>query len=375
MEMATRMFDAAFPSGGCFFGDEDRQRLRQLIRLSLLLHDLGHPPGSHASERAMPKRSTLGLDLFTHAEQQERASHEDYTLKLLLDSELTPKLESGFGGQGISPRDIAHLISGKCPDRSESFRVGGVDVFPILTQMVSGEMDADRMDYLQRDSFYTGVSYGKFDHSWLLENLSCHVTDDRAYMALTNRAVFAFEDFLLSRYHMFVSVYYHYISVGLETMLARFYKEAPEDFSIPSDSESYARTDDITLWSALRNSDNRWAKRIAARDAYRRILEVATTDGVDLNTVTDALEAEGMDYFTSRDKGVLSKYFLGSSVDLPIYVINRQLDHISPMAEQTRIYERYRQPVQLQRVYVAPEQQSKARTIVKKVLGSSQPIV
>ena len=96
--------------------------------------------------------------------------------------------------------------------------------------MVSGEMDADRMDYLQRDSFYTGVSYGKFDHSWLLENLSCHVHDGRAFMALTNRAVFAFEDFLLSRYHMFVSVYYHYISVGLETMLARFYNEAPEDF-------------------------------------------------------------------------------------------------------------------------------------------------
>ena len=106
--------------------------------------------------------------------------------------------------------------------------MGGIDYFPLLSQMVSGEMDADRMDYLQRDSFFTGVSYGQFDQTWLLDNLLHHVVDDRAYMALTHRAVFAFEDFLLSRYHMFVSVYYHYISVGFETMLARFYNEAPE---------------------------------------------------------------------------------------------------------------------------------------------------
>ncbi len=372
MEVATRMFDAAFPVEKGLLPAEDRARLRQLLRLSLLLHDLGHPPGSHASERAMPARRTLELSCFTEAEQDERASHEDYTLKLLLDSSLTQSIVSGFSEQGILPEDIAHLISGRFPARSSTCVVGDIDYFPLLTQMVSGEMDADRMDYLQRDSFYTGVSYGKFDMSWLLENLGFHVVDGRAYMALTNRAVFAFEDFLLSRYHMFVSVYYHYISVGLETMLAKFYQQSPEDFAIPSDSESYALTDDIALWSALRTSSNPWAQRIASRNAYRRVLEIETTDGVDIGEVEAAFEAAGIDYFSSKDRGVLSKYYLGSGTHQPIFVVNRQLQTVTPISENARVYERYKQPIQLIRIYTHPDHQRRAREILKGIVGQSK---
>ncbi len=372
MEVATKMFDAAFPIERGVLPVEDRTRLRQLLRLALLLHDLGHPPGSHASERAMPARATLNLDCFTEEESRQRASHEDYTLKLLLDSGLTQALETGFGDLGINARHVAHLISGRYPDQGEACVVGGIDYFPLLTQMVSGEMDADRMDYLQRDSFYTGVSYGKFDMSWLLENLLYHVEGDRAFMALTNRAVFAFEDFLLSRYHMFVSVYYHYISVGFETMLARFYNEAPEDFSIPSDSDAYAMTDDIALWSALRNSENPWAKRIAARNAYRRVLEIETTDGVDLDAVEEAFKDAEIDYFLSTDKGVLSKYYLGAGTHHPIFVVNRQLQKITPIADNARVYERYKQPIQLVRIYAHPDHQRTARGILRGMIGSAQ---
>ena len=105
MEMATRMFDAAFPQGSHLLKSDDHARLRQLIRLSLLLHDLGHPPGSHASERAMPKRSTLGLDLFSEDELEQRACHEDYTLKLLLDSALYSQTRTGLWRAGdFTPR-------------------------------------------------------------------------------------------------------------------------------------------------------------------------------------------------------------------------------------------------------------------------------
>ena len=368
MEVATKMFDAVFPVGESPLSGSTRDGLRQLLRLALLLHDLGHPPGSHASERAMPTIASLNLPCYSESEARQRASHEDYTIKLLIDSELTDCLVSRFGHKGITPQHIAHLISGKFPECAAFTQVDGIDYFPLLTQMVSGEMDADRMDYLQRDSFYTGVSYGKFDHSWLLENMLHHVVDDRAYMSLTNRAVFAFEDFLLSRYHMFVSVYYHYISVGLETMLGRFYQEAPDDFAIPSDSAAYARTDDIALWSALRTSSNPWAQRIASRNAYRRVLETSTTDGVDLLNVCNALEAERIDFFTSKDKGVLSKYYLSAKDENTMYVVNRQLDLVRPLASETEIYERYKKPTQLQRIYVRPDQQRQARRIIKALL-------
>ena len=106
------------------------------------------------------------------------------------------------------------------------FVVGGVDYFPLLSQIVSGEMDADRMDYLQRDSFYWSI-HGNSDQTWL-ENLSHHVEGDRAFLALELRALFAFEDFLLSRYHMFVSVYLHYF---IRKPVRRFFEERPMIFA------------------------------------------------------------------------------------------------------------------------------------------------
>ena len=85
------------------------------------------------------------------------------------------------------------------------------------------------MDYLQRDSFFTGVAY-RFDQTWLLENLGYHVEGDKAFLAIVDRAILR-SKILLSRYHMFVSVYPHFS--GIETMLKRFYDEAPATFISP----------------------------------------------------------------------------------------------------------------------------------------------
>ncbi len=366
MDVATRMFETLFPAEKSALPTGERSRLRQLVRLAVLLHDIGHAPASHASESLMPARSALDLPCFTAEESSERASHEDYTLLLLLRSELRAVLERGFGGLGIAPEDIGHLISGRFPERSASFQVGGVDWYPLLSQIVSGEMDADRMDYLQRDSFYAGVSYGKFDERWLLENLRFHIVDDRAAMALSHQAVFAFEDFLLSRYHMFVSVYYHYIPVGFDSMLVRFYREAPGDFSLPTDADAYASTDDVALWSALRGSSNRWARRIAYRQAFRRVLELdPDTEPFDVDGVLKALEANGIEHFTSIDKGVLSNYYGPEGVKRPMYVLNNAIGRAMRMDVYSRIYERYAQPARLFRIYCRPDQAEEARRLLK----------
>ncbi len=371
MEVATRMYDALLPEGRSPLEPADHARFRQLVRLALLLHDVGHPPASHASEPAMPPRHLLGLDCFSDAEQRQNASHEDYTLLLLLASPLTDVLRKRFGDDGVDPLDVAHLVSGRFPDRSSRFISGGVDYFPVLSQLVSGEMDADRMDYLQRDSFFAGVSYGKFDQSWLLENLQLHLEDGHAFMALSHRAVFAYEDFLLRRYHMFVSVYYHYIPVGFDTMLVRFYREAPGDFMLPTDAEGYVAADDIAMWSALRASDNRWARRIAARQAYRRLLELnADAGGIDLDEVSGALEEANVEHFVSRDHGVLSKYYGRGAVDRPIYVVNRALRQVHRIDEYSRIYERYAQPTKLVRIYCRPDQLQRGQGIVSAFIPS-----
>ena len=101
---------------------------------------------------------------------------------------------------------VAALICGRPPPGPYPFESRKRDLLPILRSVVSGELDADRMDYLQRDSFFTGVNYGKFDADWIVQNLEGVQREGRVHLALQHRAVFAFEDFLLSRYHMFLSL-------------------------------------------------------------------------------------------------------------------------------------------------------------------------
>lgn len=365
MHLAGRMFDALFPEARGRLRPADRARLRRAARLALLLHDIGHAPASHASEIAMPPRSALALPgQYSADERAQQATHEDYTVKLLVDSALRPVLDKSLADVGLDALAIAHLLSGRFPERAACFVVDGVDYAPLLSQLASGEMDADRMDYLQRDAFFAGVAYGKFDQQWLLENLRAHVVNDQAYLALTHRALFAFEDFLLSRYHMFVSVYFHYISVGFEAMLGSFYREAPEDFVLPTDPDAYAAIDDVSLWSALRRSKNRWAGRIARREAFRRVVELNAEPGMpDVDALAQALADEGIEHFVNHSAGVLSKY--AGSAHHPIYVINRTLGQVCPMESYSRIFERYAQPAPLVRVYCAPGHAQRARAIAR----------
>lgn len=387
MHVAGLVFDHLFPVEKGRLPPEDRARLRQALRFALLLHDVGHAPASHASEQAMPPVSGLGL-VQAGAERapggeatggegaaDRRATHEDYTLKLVVDSALTPVIDAAGAPVGLDARAVAHLISGRFPERRPVFVVGGVDYTPLLSQVVSGELDADRMDYLQRDSHYAGVNYGRFDQQWLLENLAVQVEHDRAYLALSHRAIFAFEDFLLSRFHMFVSVYHHYIPVGFDAMLARFLSEAPEDFTLPVDAEAYLACDDVSLWSALRASSNRWARRITARAGFRRVFESNAVAGLDeVDRVAAALVEAGIEHFVSRDQGVLSKYYGPRAAhaelgDRPIFVVHESTGRVSRIEDYSRIFERYAQPAPLVRIYCPPELGEAARRVVQGEVG------
>lgn len=352
MEVASRMFDAISPPG--HLPEPDRQRLRQGLRLALLLHDLGHPPASHASEVAMPLVAQLPLgEKMAGGEPGRRADHEDYTLALLLFTDMAELIEARFGDQDIDAVMIARLLSKRGLGAEPRLIVEGVDYTPLLRQIVSGEMDADRMDYLQRDAFYAGVSYGKFDQQWLLENLTHHVVEDRAFLALQHKAVFAFEDFLLSRYHMFAAIYHNHLSESFDVMLHRFYAEAPDEHPLPADPEAYLRCDDVSLTWALRQSKNVWAQRLVSRAAYRLLVEwdVDAVGALNLGHLTAELKGAGVEYFLGESRGVLSKYYGQRSGQPPIYIIDRPLQRIEPVDVYARIYERYADPTTRLRVY------------------------
>ncbi|HYO52504.1 HD domain-containing protein [Archangium sp.] len=370
MHVASRVFQAV--AGRSSLPADVRARFSAAVRLAVLCHDLGHMPLSHASERIAPARASLRLPSWLDAVAEgEQATHEDFTAKLLLDSSLTPLIEQRYGSLGITPPAVVGLITGARAPQDPGFSHAGVDWTPLLRAIVSGELDADRMDYLVRDSFYTGVNYGRYDMDWIISNLNPAVKDGRAYLALSRAAAFAFEDFLLSRYHMFVSVYYHHTSVNFDYMLRRYYEEAPGEFEIPSDPEDFLFCDDVALWYTLRRSKNGWAGRISSRRGFKLLAQFTERDvGYDLEVLRSALVTGGFEHFTVESKGVLSKYFAeGSGPSL--YIADVSTGRLTEVARYTPLYQRYSGAVRLSRLYVRPDQIEDARNMMARLLGQA----
>jgi HD superfamily phosphohydrolase len=369
MHVASRLLDAVV--GRAELSTEARSRFRTAVRLAVLCHDLGHMPLSHASESIAPPRDSLCLPPWLGREQPgAQASHEDFTAKIILDSSLADVIRSTFAGE-ISPEAIASLICGVDPPSTNLFCDGGVDWTPLLRALVSGELDADRMDYLLRDSFYTGVNYGRYDLDWIVQNLNAAVKGNCAYLALSRSAAFAFEDFLLSRYHMFLSVYYHHTPVNFDHMLRRFYLECPDEFRIPSDPEAFLFCDDVALTHALRSSKNPWAKRIVSRQAYKLLAQFTERDqDYDLSSLLAALMKAQVDHFWVESRGVLSKYFEAGSGPT-LFILDASTGRLTEVARYTPLYQRYSGAVRLSRVYVRPDQIDEAQQLLSRLTTRS----
>ncbi|MFZ5469770.1 MAG: HD domain-containing protein [Myxococcota bacterium] len=367
MQVASRLFEAV--AARADLSSVARERFRAAVRLAVLCHDLGHMPLSHASEKIAPARAALKLPVWvTGGNEAGQASHEDFTARILLDSSLTPLLRARYSSLGVTPEAVVSLVTGREPPGGAGFSDQGVDWAPLLRALVSGELDADRMDYLLRDSFYTGVNYGRYDLDWIIQNLNAAVKDGRVYLALSRAAVFAFEDFLLSRYHMFVSVYYHHTSVSFDWMLRRYYEEAPGEFEIPAEPEEFLACDDVTLQWALRRSKNRWAQRIVARAGFKLLAQFTERDvGYDLGALLAALTSRGVEHFAVESKGVLSKYIDGGEGP-PLFILDVSTGRLTEVARYTPLYQRYSGAVRLSCVYVRPDQLE----LAKPALGGAQ---
>ena len=373
MHVASRLFDSI--TARSELPPATRERFRAAVRLAVLCHDIGHMPLSHASESIAPQRATLKLPEWMGGAAPGQATHEDFTAKLLIDSPLSQIIEEVYAAQGITPTLVASLVTGQLPPGAVGFSEGGVDWAPVLRAIVSGELDADRMDYLLRDSFYTGVNYGRYDLDWILQNLSAVERDGKAVLALSKAAIFAFEDFLLSRYHMFLSVYFHHTSVSFDWMLRRYYAEAPGEFEIPADPEAFLDCDDMALHLTLRRSKNRWAERIAQRRGFKRVAQFTERDDdYDVGELSKALDEAKVEHFTLESRGVLSKYF-DEGENPSLYVIDRSNGRLTEVAKYTPLYERFAGAVRLSRVYVRPDQLNVGRAVVHRITGGPREVV
>ncbi len=155
-------------------------------KLAILLHDMGHGPFSHALEHEL----VPGLE------------HETISLLLM------QRMNKQFGGKLQTAIDI--------------FK--GVHPKKFLHQLISGQLDVDRMDYLNRDSFFTGVAEGVIGYDRILKMLT--VKDGQ--LMVEEKAIYSIEKFLVSRRLMYWQVYLHKTVLGAEKMLVRIIRRARE---------------------------------------------------------------------------------------------------------------------------------------------------
>jgi HD superfamily phosphohydrolase len=354
-------FDSIF-NGFEFSSPEVRKRLRQTVRLGALLHDIGHGPLSHASEEVMPQLKDLAVTAYAKRKVQpkpdQQANHEDYTIKFVTESSLTAVLKSQFSD--IDPFHIACLIDKTLELDDDFFRDQGFNFRTILSQIVSSEMDVDRMDYLERDAYFCGTNYGKVELNWLLSNLTYHVKDGNLHLALNRRALYTFDDFLLARHHMHLMVYFHHKSIIYEELLYRYLTSKECTFFVPSEIEQYVHCTDWALYQHLEQVTNPWARRLMDRKPFRMLFELhSNKDTGRPVAICAALEKEGIPVIHSSSQARLSKYHSGSEVDkaLQIFVVDKY-DYRAepyPIEESTEIFKRYEDIRQIDRIYVAPE--------------------
>lgn len=373
MNVASMVFNSLFKGNQ----SSEIHRLRETLRLGCLLHDIGHAPLSHSTESVMPMMSALRLPKNFSENIDRQATHEDYTIKSIVDSSFTSSFTSVKSTYGVHPDAVAQLVTGVCLDKAY-FTVSGINYFPLMHQLVSSEMDCDRMDYLLRDSYFCGVSYGKFDLDWIIDNLKICVENNDAYLGISERAISTFDDFLLSRFHMFMMVYFHYRAVCLEQMLLRYFQSGSNEYSIPADIEAYLDHDDSYLYKVLKSSKNEWAQRVVRNDIPKKILETFGTVHMDkMASLEKFFQAENIDYIKCSSRGRLSKYYSANSPQqtYPMKVMRESAlsrDHktIKNIQEATDLFQKYSESHAVNRIHcdfedLAPAHKKKVLEIIE----------
>ena len=200
---------------------------RGRVTAAALLHDLGHAPFSHTLDG--PMLETLGV---SH-EGVSRARIEGTDPSWPPDRAEVPRILEKFG---LRPREVAELVD----------PTPRVAASPLERAILHGAVDADRIDYLQRDAHYTGVGHGAVDAGRLLET----IREDSGHIAFAEKGRSAVEGFLVGRALMYSTVYYHKTVRAAEMMAQAAVEREP---GYPESAREQFRWTDGELLARLRH--------------------------------------------------------------------------------------------------------------------------
>ena len=221
----------------------------QKIRSAALMHDLGHGPFSHLFEEVLNKREL---------------NHEILTSRIIKETQVANELSA----YGLDPDEMSTLSVGKSKTSKQ-----------FMNQIIAGQFSADVLDYLVRDSYFTGVEYGRVDIHRLMRSMD--VLDGS--LALKDTALYVLEAMVIARYEMFKAVYFHRSVRAAEVMLVRALELSEEELGLTDfeTMEDYLRLDDSSILAELaslkdsQSSKSKTAYDLAEGFTNRKLLKCA----------------------------------------------------------------------------------------------------
>jgi hypothetical protein len=338
------------------YKEEGLNRDLQLVRLAALLHDVGHAPFSHASENLFP------------VENGTRYKHEDYSAAIVR-TELKNVIEDhplNVTNYGFKAEDIAALLEGSTSAKQRLF----------WRDLIDGQMDADRMDYLLRDSFHAGVQYGKYDVNRVVNTVrAISGTRGRApRLGISEGGWHAAEGLVLARYFMFTQVYFHKTRVAYDVHLRGALEKLLPNRQFPSPNgeqlKEFLAWDDwkvLGLLASGQGGDH--GARLASREHYRLAYgspEISTE--ADLCLVENIKNELG-ELVVAEEESSKSWYKTGRP-DIPV-VSNVDPGTVLPLSRYSSVVLNMKPSNQVL-LYVRPEFAEKANELVRRVLENER---
>ncbi len=331
----------------------------QLLRIAALLHDIGHMPYSHATELYYRKKLGIG--------------HEDLSELIVREN---PDIKAVLINYGFDPQEVVAVMRGRHRE-------------PLYNQLVSGDLDVDRIDYLLRDSLHTGVAYGVIDIHRIVSTLCI---DGEGNLAILEKGLEAVENFYLARLYMYRAVYYHKTIVGFEILIRKIYEELSariaNEFFFTSMSEirRAIRDGSIVFWNdawlygvmvrALRDPNidenvKELIRMFLSRRGYKTVIDLSkmVSDSEeevrhhDLENIVEKLRGIGIDdveVFVDDikivdDVHVQPRVILRRGASVPVSMVENSVVKTLPRKFLVR------------RIYVLDRYVAKARDLVRKI--------
>ena len=258
----------------------------EIVRLAALLHDIGHGPFSHVSEYLLAACSQ------TQTGAREKI-HEQITVDIVTNE---PSIVGNLSDQ---QKEAVCLI------------IQGTTRKDVRRDVVSSNLDADKIDYLARDAHYAGVKYGAIDADKIIDSFTMVRRDEESYLAIEESAIFAVEQLIIAKHHMTQQVYAHRIRVITDSMIVRGLMLAIEDGlaevkelytydSSPEYCENYTRYDDERIFDLVLGCNFKRPKDFFERLRSRRLFKQV------LRLPLDATVSNNIDSISLYRLGVLS---------------------------------------------------------------------